>query len=327
MHFWRFPQGNDTVLPGTPLKPRALSWSSDSQLLATHRRARRDGLELRRRRADAAAARAPGRPAQPDDRGGVWPRRQPAGDGYRDGMVHLWKPREHDQTVGVQPLDGRIESLAWGPSPATRTDGPLLLAASTAAGSLAVWVIDQRAEQPDDGREHGREGAARVGESSDAVPAQAALDLRAMPDAPPSSRRAPRPPSPRAWSSKPFVWAVVMGVLFGVPIYRSMTRRLTASPTVLGGLPAFTLTDQRGQPFGSRELAGKIWVADFIFTSCQGVCPLLSERMAEVGKRRAASRPRLSPGVDLGRSRARHARAAGRVRARATAPTRSRGRS
>jgi protein SCO1/2 len=76
-----------------------------------------------------------------------------------------------------------------------------------------------------------------------------------------------------------------MAVLFGVPIYRSMTRRLTASPVVLGHLPAFTLTDQRGQPFGSRELAGKVWVANFIFTSCQGVCPLLSERMAEVGKR------------------------------------------
>jgi protein SCO1/2 len=83
----------------------------------------------------------------------------------------------------------------------------------------------------------------------------------------------------------PFVWAALMGVLFGVPIYRSMTRRLTTAPAVLGGLPAFTLTDQRGQPFGSRELAGKVWVADFIFTACQGACPLLSERMAEVGKR------------------------------------------
>jgi protein SCO1/2 len=76
-----------------------------------------------------------------------------------------------------------------------------------------------------------------------------------------------------------------MAVLFGVPIYRSMTRRITASPAVLGGLPAFTLTDQTGRPFGSRELAGKVWVADFIFTSCQAACPLLSERMAEVGKR------------------------------------------
>jgi protein SCO1/2 len=100
-----------------------------------------------------------------------------------------------------------------------------------------------------------------------------------------SSSPEQRPPLGARLVGKPFVWAALMGVLFGVPIYRSMTRRLTTSPAVLGGLPAFTLTDQRGQPFGSRELQGKVWVADFIFTSCQGVCPLLSERMAEVGKR------------------------------------------
>jgi len=76
-----------------------------------------------------------------------------------------------------------------------------------------------------------------------------------------------------------------MGVLFGVPIYRSMTRRLTASPAMLGRLPGFTLTDQNGRPFGSRDLTGKVWVADFIFTACQQACPMLSERMAEVGKR------------------------------------------
>src|SRR5262247_1134305 len=105
-----------------------------------------------------------------------------------------------------------------------------------------------------------------------------------MTSAPPSPPE-PRVPITARLIQRPMVWAVVMGILFGVPIYRSMTRRLTASPAVLGGLPAFTLTDQRGQPFGSRELAGKIWVADFIFTSCQGVCPLLSDRMAQVGKR------------------------------------------
>lgn len=95
----------------------------------------------------------------------------------------------------------------------------------------------------------------------------------------------PRPPITARLVSNPFVWAALMAVLFGVPIYRSMTRRLTASPAVLGSLPAFTLTDQRARPFGSRELAGKIWVADFIFTACQEACPMLSERMAEVGKR------------------------------------------
>jgi protein SCO1/2 len=83
----------------------------------------------------------------------------------------------------------------------------------------------------------------------------------------------------------PLLWAALAGALFGMPIFRSMTRRLGASPVVLGAVPAFTLTDQRGQAFGTRELAGHVWVADFIFTSCAGVCPLLSERMAEIGRR------------------------------------------
>jgi G3E family GTPase/WD40 repeat protein len=142
VHFWRFPLGKGTVLPGTPLKPRALTWSLDSQLLATT-----DGPDVMVWNfAGDAMPPPPVRLVGPPSLttavafgpGGL------LATGYRDGMVHIWKPREHDQSVGVQPLDGQIESLSWGPlSP----DGPLLLAASTAAGSLAVWVIDQRASQ------------------------------------------------------------------------------------------------------------------------------------------------------------------------------------
>jgi protein SCO1/2 len=86
-------------------------------------------------------------------------------------------------------------------------------------------------------------------------------------------------------AGNPLVWAALLALLFGVPIFRSVTRHLGASPVVLGTLPAFTLTDQRGQPFGTRELQGKVWVADFIFTACQEACPLLSQKMAEVGRR------------------------------------------
>jgi len=101
----------------------------------------------------------------------------------------------------------------------------------------------------------------------------------------PSRSEPPRPSFVARLVAKPFVWAALLGVLFGVPIFRSMTRRLGASPVVLGTLPAFTLTDQRGQPFGTRDVAGKVWVANFIFTACQQACPLLSEGMAEVGRR------------------------------------------
>lgn len=51
-----------------------------------------------------------------------------------------------------------------------------------------------------------------------------------------------------------------------------------------GKVPAFQLVNQNGVPFGSSQLAGKIWIADFIFTSCPGPCPMISARMSELQK-------------------------------------------
>ena len=44
--------------------------------------------------------------------------------------------------------------------------------------------------------------------------------------------------------------------------------------------PAFSLTDQAGRPFKGEDLRGKVWVADFIFTTCPGACPKMTMRMA-----------------------------------------------
>ncbi len=45
-------------------------------------------------------------------------------------------------------------------------------------------------------------------------------------------------------------------------------------------VPPFTLTSQTGEEFDSAEvLTGRIWVADFFFTSCTGPCPRMSARM------------------------------------------------
>jgi protein SCO1/2 len=47
-------------------------------------------------------------------------------------------------------------------------------------------------------------------------------------------------------------------------------------------VPAFHLTAQSGQPFDSQSLAGHVWVADFIYTTCPGPCPMMSSRMNRV---------------------------------------------
>jgi protein SCO1/2 len=56
-----------------------------------------------------------------------------------------------------------------------------------------------------------------------------------------------------------------------------------------GTLPSFQLVNQDGQAFGSQQLSGKIWIADFIFTTCPGPCPIISTRMSELQKPLAKS--------------------------------------
>lgn len=51
-----------------------------------------------------------------------------------------------------------------------------------------------------------------------------------------------------------------------------------------GTVASFELVNQDAQPFGSQQLAGKIWIADFIFTNCRGPCPIISTRMSELQK-------------------------------------------
>jgi len=49
-----------------------------------------------------------------------------------------------------------------------------------------------------------------------------------------------------------------------------------------GTVPLFQFTNQNGQPFGSAQLVGKIWIGDFIYTTCPGPCPMISSRMSEL---------------------------------------------
>ncbi len=46
----------------------------------------------------------------------------------------------------------------------------------------------------------------------------------------------------------------------------------------------FSLTSQDGQTVTLRDLAGKVWVADFIFTNCAGTCPMMTGAMRKLGE-------------------------------------------
>lgn len=55
--------------------------------------------------------------------------------------------------------------------------------------------------------------------------------------------------------------------------------RPQAAPPVLGDVPPFQLIERNAQPYGSEQLRGQVWVANFIFTTCPDVCPALTAQM------------------------------------------------
>jgi protein SCO1/2 len=83
-----------------------------------------------------------------------------------------------------------------------------------------------------------------------------------------------------------------------------MSSRLSARNTEMGAeilkseegempeirMPAFSMVDQDNRAFSLDDLKGKVWIADFIFTTCTGPCPLLTMKMSQLQKELADPR-------------------------------------
>jgi protein SCO1/2 len=80
-------------------------------------------------------------------------------------------------------------------------------------------------------------------------------------------------------------WVALVGLIFALPIARALTGNPPRPPPVRGPIPEFRLVAQDGSPFGSDELRGKVWIANFVFTRCPTICPSFMERMADVRHR------------------------------------------
>ncbi|ENQ3077194.1 SCO family protein [Bacillus cereus] len=45
---------------------------------------------------------------------------------------------------------------------------------------------------------------------------------------------------------------------------------------------SFQYINQNGEKFGTKDLKGKVWVADLVFTNCQTVCPPMTANLAKL---------------------------------------------
>jgi protein SCO1/2 len=67
-----------------------------------------------------------------------------------------------------------------------------------------------------------------------------------------------------------------------IPLFLLVSCQKPRDIPVYGQVPDFQLTSQANKQFSSKDLAGKIWVADFIYTTCTGPCPMMTARMRRV---------------------------------------------
>ena len=81
-------------------------------------------------------------------------------------------------------------------------------------------------------------------------------------------------------------WILFAALALAVPMGALVMRApMRAELPVLANLPQFRLVDQDNRPFSRDDMLGKVWVADFVFTSCADACPRLQNKMKRIQDR------------------------------------------
>jgi len=81
-------------------------------------------------------------------------------------------------------------------------------------------------------------------------------------------------------AKRPLFWVAIIGILGASSLLRVLAYKTPEPPPQFGLVPDFALTAESGEPYGSKDLQGRAWVANFIFTRCKTVCPVFSSKMA-----------------------------------------------
>lgn len=89
------------------------------------------------------------------------------------------------------------------------------------------------------------------------------------------------------WGALLFALAAALGTaawtsLGGRPRQGGWDQRPLEGLGVFGKVPDFSLVEQSGKQVALSDLSGKVWVADFFYTTCKESCPLQSAEMAKL---------------------------------------------
>ena len=85
-----------------------------------------------------------------------------------------------------------------------------------------------------------------------------------------------------------FLFIFMLGSL-GFFVIDKATKSRIDNIGIIGQVPSFSLTNFDGEVITEKQLDNKISIVSFIFTQCEGACPIMSENMSILQERFASS--------------------------------------
>ena len=85
-----------------------------------------------------------------------------------------------------------------------------------------------------------------------------------------------------------FLFIFMLGS-FGFFVIDKATKSRIDNIGIIGQVPSFSLTNFDGSVITEKQLYNKISIVSFIFTQCEGACPIMSENMSILQERFASS--------------------------------------
>ncbi|GLB50667.1 SCO family protein [Neptunitalea lumnitzerae] len=92
---------------------------------------------------------------------------------------------------------------------------------------------------------------------------------------------------------------IVIIVVFGFLTFRMVSKKIQSNTVIdedrhrvaaeeyvemktIGKAPEFSFTDQNGETITNKDYEGKVYVAEFFFTTCPSICPIMNRNMIKV---------------------------------------------
>jgi protein SCO1/2 len=89
--------------------------------------------------------------------------------------------------------------------------------------------------------------------------------------------------------SKKVIFLIVFFLILVTGFYVAMSKLIpgfsSSKLPPISYVQPFAFRDQDGKLFTSKDVAGKVYVAEFFFTTCRGICPKLNNNMKKVYER------------------------------------------